>query len=138
MLPPDAAIAGHLFCSFLALLLRKEFDERLAASGVMAEWGDVVRDLDRVEQITIDQGTKHFVLRPQAPGCAGSVFKAVGVALPPLLRQPPNAIPPPPTTPSRHRVAAADHGVVPRRADFSGFACRINSFRFGGVQLQFG
>jgi len=95
----DAAIAGHLFCSFLALLLRKEFDERLAASGVMAEWGDVVRDLDRVEQITIDQGTKHFVLRPQAPGCAGSVFKAVGVALPPLLRQLPNAIPPPPTTP---------------------------------------
>ena len=66
---------------------------------MMAEWGDVVRDLDRVEQITIDQGTKHFVLRPQAPGCAGSVFKAVGVALPPLLRQPPNAIPPPPTTP---------------------------------------
>ena len=95
----DAAIAGHLFCSFLALLLRKEFDERLAASGVVAEWGDVVRDLDRVEQITIDQGTKHFVLRPQAPGCAGSVFKAVGVALPPLLRQLPNAIPPPPTTP---------------------------------------
>ena len=95
----DAAIAGHLFCSFLALLLRKEFDERLAASGVVAEWRDVVRDLDRVEQITIDQGTKHFVLRPQAPGCAGSVFKAVGVALPPLLRQPPNAIPPPPTTP---------------------------------------
>ena len=95
----DAAISGHLFCSFLALLLRKEFDERLAASGVMAEWGDVVRDLDRVEQVTIEQGTKHFVLRPQAPGCAGSVFQAVGVALPPLLRQLPNAIPPPSTTP---------------------------------------
>ena len=42
---------------------------------------------------------------PQAPGCAGSVFKAVGVALPPLLRQPPNAIPPPttPVTPPRRR-----------------------------------
>jgi hypothetical protein len=95
----DAAIAGHLFCSFLALLLRKELDERLVAAGVTAEWGDVVRDLDRVEQIAIDQGTKHFVLRPQAPGCAGSVFQAVGVALPPLLRQLPSATPPPITTP---------------------------------------
>ena len=38
----DAAIAGHLFCSFLALLLHKELDERLGAEGVTAEWGDVV------------------------------------------------------------------------------------------------
>ena len=32
----DTAIAGHLFCSFLALLLRKELDERLAAASVTA------------------------------------------------------------------------------------------------------
>ena len=83
----DAAIAGHLFCSFLALLLRKELDERLAAAGVTAEWNDIVRDLDRVEQVTLEQGGKCFVLRPQAPGCAGAVFKAVGVALPPLVQQ---------------------------------------------------
>ena len=30
----DAAIAGHLFCSFLALLLRKELDEQLTMAGV--------------------------------------------------------------------------------------------------------
>jgi len=87
----DAAIAGHLFCSFLALLLRKELDERL----VGAEWADVVRDLDRVEQMTVEQGAKRFLLRPHAPGCAVSVFKAVGVALPPLVRQLPSATPPP-------------------------------------------
>jgi Transposase DDE domain len=91
----DAAIAGHLFCSFLALLLRKELDERLAAASVMAEWGDIVRDLDRVEQMTVEQGAKRFMMRPQAPGYAGSVFQAVGVALPPLVRQLPNATPPP-------------------------------------------
>ena len=59
----DAAIAGHLFCSFLALLLRKDLDERLAAAGVTAEWADIVRDLDRVEQITIEQSTKRYVLK---------------------------------------------------------------------------
>ena len=80
----DAAIAGHLFCSFLALLLRKDLDERLSAAGVTAEWADIVRDLDRIEQITVEQGT---------------VFQAVGVALPPLLRQLPTATPPPQAKP---------------------------------------
>lgn len=107
----DAAIAGHLFCSFLALLLRKELDERLAAAGMTAEWSDVLRDLDRVEQITIDQGGKHFVLRPQAPGCAAGVFQAVGVALPPLLRQLPTATPPPIATP----IASSRRRGRPRR-----------------------
>jgi hypothetical protein len=96
----DAAIAGHLFCSFLALLLRKELDERLADAGVAAEWGDVARDLDRVEQVTVEQGGKRFLLRPHAPGSAGSVFKATGVALPPLVRQLPRATPPPITNPA--------------------------------------
>ncbi len=96
----DAAIAGHLFCSFLALLLRKELDERLAAADVSAEWGDIVRDLDRVEQMTVEQATKRFLLRPHAPGCAGSVFKAAGVALPPLVCQLPSATPPPIAAPA--------------------------------------
>ncbi len=103
----DAAIAGHLFCSFLALVLRKELDDRLATAGVDPEWDDVVRDLDRVEEVTVDQGSKRFVLRAHAPGSAGAVCKAVGVALPPLVRQPPMVKPPPkpaaPPTPRRGR-----------------------------------
>lgn len=98
---PPPALSGHtVLRSFLALLLRKELDERLAAADVAAEWDDVVRDLDRVEQMTVEQGTKRFVLRPHAPGCAGGVFKAVGVALPPLVRQLPNATPPPVSPPA--------------------------------------
>ena len=57
-------------------------EPRLAAAGVTAEWADIVRDLDRAEQ-----GTKRYVLRPQAPGCAGSLFQAAGVAMTPLQRQ---------------------------------------------------
>jgi hypothetical protein len=96
----DAAIAGHLFCSFLALLLRKELDERLTAAGVTAGWSDIVRDLDRVEQVSIEQGPKRFLLRAQAHGCAGAVFKAVGVALPPLIQQIPVRAPPPAEAPA--------------------------------------
>lgn len=112
----DATIAGHLFCSFLALVLRKELDERLAAVDVSVEWADIVRDLDRVEQITVNQHAKRFVLRPQAPGCAGSVFQAAGVALPPLVRQLPPATPPPTSPPA---VSPSRRGR-PRRGATSG------------------
>jgi hypothetical protein len=87
----DATIVGHLFCSFLALVLHKALDECLEAAGVVAEWANIVRDLDRLEEVTIDQGDKRFVLRLQAQGCAGAVCKAVGFALPPLVRQLPAA-----------------------------------------------
>ena len=108
----DAAIVGHLFCSFLALVLRKELDERLDAAGAEPEWADIVRDLDRVEEVTVDQGTKRFVLRVQAPGCAGVVCKAVGVALPPLVRQLPAAHPPPQPAPPPARRGRPRRGAT--------------------------
>ena len=108
----DAAIVGHLFCSFLALVLRKELDERLDAAGAELEWGDIVRDLDRVEEVIVDQGSKRFVLRTQAPGCAGVVCKAVGVALPPLVRQLPTAQPPPGPAPPPARRGRPRRGAT--------------------------
>ena len=107
----DGAIVGHLFCSFLALVLRKALDERLDAAGIEPEWDDIRRDLDRVEEVSVDQANKRFVLRTQAPGCAGLICKAVGVALPPLVRQVPAAQPPPQPAPppvrrGRHRRGA--------------------------------
>jgi hypothetical protein len=112
----DAAIAGHLFCSFLALVLRKELDERLAAAGLELEWGDVVRDLDRVEEVTVDQEAKRFVLRTDAPGCAASIFAAVGVALPPRARTlPPPTSPPERATPPAKRRGRPRRGATRRR-----------------------
>ena len=37
----DETIRGHVFCSFLALVLRKALQDRLAAHGLAAEWGGV-------------------------------------------------------------------------------------------------
>ena len=82
----DDAIRGHVFCSFLALLLRKELIDRLDAAGRHYEWADILRDGDQIVQTDIDQAGRRLRLRAAAPGCAGAVFQAVGVALPPTIQ----------------------------------------------------
>ena len=83
----DMAIRGHVFCSFLALLLAKELEDRLRQQGVAAEWGDILRDLDRLQQIQLEQDGKRFLLRTPTTGVAGKLFQAVGVALPPNIQE---------------------------------------------------
>jgi transposase len=82
----DETIRGHVFCSFLALLLRKELEDRLARKEWKLEWADVIRDLDNLIEMEVAIGGKGYVFRGQAPGVAGKVFQACGVALPPALR----------------------------------------------------
>jgi hypothetical protein len=83
----DAAIRGHVFCSFLALILRKELDRRCREAGFRPEWGDVVRDLDRLQEVTISKGGQSMVLRtPATGGVIGPLFKAARIALPPNMR----------------------------------------------------
>jgi transposase len=81
----DETIRGHVFCSFLALALRQELQDRLARKEWKPEWADVIRDLDNVIEMEVTIGTKGYVLRGQTPGVAGKVFQAC-VALPPVLR----------------------------------------------------
>jgi len=89
----DATIRGHVFCSFLALVLRKELEDRLAAKEMRFEWADIVQDLDRLQEVTVEQGGKRFLLRTATTGVCGKVFQATGVALPPTVRQ--VSLPPP-------------------------------------------
>jgi len=83
----DETILGHVFCSFLAFVLMKELQSRLETRGNKLEWKDVIRDLDRLEEIEIEQDQKRFVLRTEATGACGKVFQATGVAMPPTVRQ---------------------------------------------------
>lgn len=108
----DDTICGHVFCSFLALVLRKELQDRLAAAGRDLEWADIVSDLDRLVETEILQDDKRFLIRPTAPGCAGQVFQAVGVALPPMVRQ--VSQPPPFSPPPRRRRKRRIRGAKPR------------------------
>ncbi len=91
----DMAIRGHVFCSFLALLLAKELEDRLRRRGIAAEWDDSLRDLDRLQEITLEQDGKRFLLRTPTTGVASRLFQAVGVALPPNLQELPRPMPPP-------------------------------------------
>ncbi len=82
----DETIRGHVFCSFLALVLRKALMDRLAQRGDVLEWADIVRDLNGLEEIQVDQDNKRFLLRSHTTGVCSKVFQAVGVALPPTVR----------------------------------------------------
>src|SRR5215204_2748766 len=82
----DAAIRGHVFCSFLALILRKELDERCRRVGFRPEWGDVLRDLDRLQEVAISKDGRQMTLRTPATGLIGPLFKAARIALPPNVR----------------------------------------------------
>lgn len=83
----DETIRGHVFCSFLALVLRQELQARLETRGHHFEWADIVRDLERVQYVKVAQGDKHFVLRSELQGTAGRVFQSAGVAVPPTVQE---------------------------------------------------
>ena len=83
----DATICGHVFVSFLALLLRHELDQRQAECGTKAEWADIRRDLDALEEIEVRHENRHFWLRTPIREAAAAAFRAAGVAIPPSLRE---------------------------------------------------
>ena len=83
----DAAIRGHVFCSFLALVLKKELADRCAASDFKPEWAEVLRDLDRLQDIEINKDGKHLTLRTPTTGTAGKLFQLAGIALTPRIRE---------------------------------------------------
>ena len=59
----DATICGHVFCSFLALVLRDELLRRMDNAGVSAEWGDILRDLNALTETAITYNGKTCVFR---------------------------------------------------------------------------
>ena len=64
----DDTIRGHVFCSFLALVLRKELQDRLTAAGEKFEWADILRDLQALQHIEVEHQGKRFLLRSEARG----------------------------------------------------------------------
>jgi len=83
----DENIRGHVFCSFLSLVLRKELDRRLEEGGHDFEWADIKHDLKALEEVVIEDNGRSLALRTQCVGTCGKLFQAVGVAVPPTIRE---------------------------------------------------
>jgi transposase len=83
----DQTIRGHVFCSFLALMLKKELYRRLEDSGHSFEWAEIKQDLKALTETVIEEDEKRLAVRSQCKGVCGKVFQAVGVAIPPTIRE---------------------------------------------------
>jgi transposase len=83
----DDTIRGHVFCSFLALVLRKELETRLEKQGDKLEWADINRDLRALQEVEVEMDSKKLYLRTDLHGVCHTVLQAAGVAAPPTVRE---------------------------------------------------
>ncbi|MGB9407813.1 MAG: IS1634 family transposase, partial [Terracidiphilus sp.] len=72
----DDTIRGHVFCSFLALMLRQELQTRLESQGQKLEWDDIKRDLRALQEVEVEFQGKRMYLRTDLRGACHAVLKA--------------------------------------------------------------
>lgn len=86
----DATIRGHVFCTFLALVLRHELMTRLTPRRPQPiPWQQIVDDLTDLSQVEVEQDGKRARLRT-APGPAiDPLCRAIGITLPPVYEEMP-------------------------------------------------
>ena len=78
----DETIRGHVFCSFLALVLKAELDARIAALGQNGSWPAIIADLEALTETEVEQDGRRFLLRSAPKLAASLALRAAGVALP--------------------------------------------------------
>ena len=96
----DETIRGHVFCSFLALCLKRELEIRLQEKGLKAEWKEILRGLDNLHEVEAKLQGQSFIFRSSLCGDALPAIRAAGAGLPPTIReatslQPENVVPQP-------------------------------------------
>ena len=130
----DAAIRGHVFCSFLALAMQKYLDDLLREAGVTPEWKELLRDLDRLQNVRLEhRGTDWLVRTDATPKRRGSVPSRPRRAA--AARQANRATEdshPPRNPPGNAAVAPS---VVPRRLEFRRNSHEIRDLQKSGVQV---
>jgi hypothetical protein len=89
----DTAIRGHIFCSFLAIVLRHELIQRLnkRRSKEPLEWQTIIDDLTDLSEIEVEQDGRRALLRTAPGPSIDRVCRAVGIALPPVFQELPSA-----------------------------------------------
>lgn len=87
----DAAIRGHIGCTFLALLLRKELLDRLAAHHrTPLEWQHIVDDLLDLSAVEVEQDGRRALLRTAPRPSIDPICRALAITLPPIFQEIPS------------------------------------------------
>ena len=89
----------------------------MALAGMPPEWVNVLRDLDRLQEATVESGGKTWTVRTEATGAIPALMKVAGITLPPASEQPRRLC----RRLRRHRPrrsAGDGPGVVPRAPEF--------------------
>ena len=82
----DETIRGHVFCSFLALVLKSELEQRIAALGADGSWSEIRADLDSLTETEIVHDGRRFCVRSAPRPAASLAVRAAGLALPPTVQ----------------------------------------------------
>ena len=109
----DAAIRGHVFCSFLALAMQKCLEDLSRQAGIVPEWKTLLRDLDRLQHVRIRHRDHDWLVRTDASKPIADLFCHAHIALPPRAKQiaPPKLAPP--TKSARKRLGRPRRGATP-------------------------
>ena len=83
----DETIRGHVFCSFLAILLKTELESRMSQMDLSGEWGEVIRGLNALQEVEAVFNGHRFLLRSQLTGDSHKAIRAAGVAVPPTIKE---------------------------------------------------
>jgi transposase len=83
----DETIRGHVFCSFLALLLKADLEKRLREREEAWEWAEIIRGLENLHEVEAHFQGRRFFLRSQLVAQAHKAIRASGVAVPPTIRE---------------------------------------------------
>ena len=82
----DETIRGHVFCSFLALVLKSELEQRIAALGADGSWSEIRADLDSLTETEIVHDGRRFCVRSAPRPAASLAVRAAGLAQPPTVQ----------------------------------------------------
>ena len=109
----DAAIRGHVFCSVLALAMQKHLEDRMRETKIAPEWKELLRDLDRLQQLRIQHRGADWLVRTDAAPSVTALFRAAHVALPPRARQTAPPKPQAPPASAKKRRGRPRRGATP-------------------------
>ena len=117
----DAAIRGHVFCSFLALVMQKCLDDLSREAGIVPEWKTLLRDLDRLQHVRIRHRGNDWLVRTDISKPIADLFCHAHIALPPRAKQmaPPKIVSPTKSTRKRRgrpRRGATSSRISPKAA----------------------